>query len=78
MPTAPEKNPSLSSSSVHLSPQTLDKHCVIHLPKLAADLALEQGEEVQAGAQGAAFRAFLPPDSSWYHGCELGMSKDSS
>lgn len=28
-----------------------------------------------AGAQGAAFRAFQPPDSSWYRGCEPGCPK---
>lgn len=36
------------------------------------------GGHRQAGARGAAFRAFLPPDSSWYHGCEPEMSKNSS
>lgn len=31
-----------------------------------------------AAAQGAAFRAFQPPDSSWYRGCEPAVSKNSS
>ena len=32
----------------------------------------------RAGARAAAFRAFQPPDSSRYRGCEPGVSKNSS
>lgn len=70
-PAAPRRRISLCPHlHMHLSSQTLDKHCVIHLPRLSVHSAWGGGGQWGRGraAEERAFHAFLPPDSSWYHG----------